>query len=69
MAQSGFYTNRISFSEMIEFIRAAGFRAEVIKKDCRRSVPLSRKKLAPEFSDRSDEDLLVRDFLVLCQPL
>jgi SAM-dependent methyltransferase len=65
VARSGFYTNRISFGEMLRLFGQAGFVVEV--GDVRRwpSLPTPRKRLAREFGAVSDEDLLVSDFGVL----
>jgi UDP-glucuronate 4-epimerase len=43
MSQSGFYTNRIAFSEMTQLMRDAGFATEVLKRNCRSDVPLARR--------------------------
>ena len=69
MAESGFYTNRIRYSEMLVLFREAGFEAEVIaikRWDC---LPTPRSKLSNSFQTLSDEDLCVRGFHVLLRPV
>lgn len=64
-ANSGFYTNRISYSEMTRLFRQAGFQVEI--SDVRRwvTMPTARARLAKEFSELSDEELCVSGFAVL----
>ncbi|MDP2763455.1 MAG: methyltransferase domain-containing protein [Brevundimonas sp.] len=68
MAGSGFYTNRISCSEMKDLMEEAGFVVEI--EDVRRwpVPPLPRKALAPRFRDRSDHDLTISGFVAVCRP-
>lgn len=67
-AKSGFYTNRIRFSEMIDLMTNAGFHVDVIKTELWESLPISRRSLSKEFSGLSDDDLLVNGFDVLMRP-
>lgn len=69
MANSGFYTNRIGYSEMIEMMREAGFAVETEEVQRWPTPPLPRKVLAPRFRDRSDDDLTVSGFLAVCRPI
>lgn len=68
MAQSGFYTNRLRYSEMIELFREAGFSVEVLATGRWQAVPTPRTSMAKEFHGLSDEDLLVKEFDVLLRP-
>lgn len=68
MAQSGFYTNRLRYSEMIELFRQAGFAVEVIATSRWVDVPTPQTSMAKEFRGLSDEDLLVKEFDVLLRP-
>jgi SAM-dependent methyltransferase len=68
-AKSGFYTNRIRFSEMIDLMVNAGFYVDVIKTECWESLPLSRSSVSKNFSDLSDDDLLVKGFDVVMKPM
>ena len=64
-ARSGFYTNRIQYSEMLQFFVDAGFSIEVT--DARRweTLPTARNKLAQEFRDIPDDELCISGFDVL----
>ena len=64
---SGFYTNRIRFVEMIALFEKAGFMADVINVRRWRQVPLKKSSLANSFMNCSDEDLVVSGFDVLLQ--
>jgi len=65
MASSGFYTNRIKFSDMISRFERAGFAVEVVGKDEWVSLPTPRDKMAAEFQSGCDSELLVSAFDVL----
>ena len=62
---SGFYTNRIQFSQMLELFKQAGFHVD--KTEVRRwdQSPISRDKLASDFLIASNDDLRVAGFTVL----
>lgn len=64
---SGFYTNRIRFPEMIALFKDAGLRVEI--GDVRRweHLPLKRQSFSNSFSYLSDKDLSVCGFDVLLQ--
>lgn len=64
-AHSGFYTNRIRFSKMIRFMKEAGFEIEHSKVDRWDAIPIARNKLAEEFIQESDNDLLIKGFDVV----
>jgi SAM-dependent methyltransferase len=66
--RSGFYTNRIRFSEMTSLMRQAGFLVEVLTLDRWRDVPIRRDVLAADFASVTDEDLLINGFDVLLRP-
>jgi hypothetical protein len=65
MANSGFYTNRLRFSEMLNLFREAGFQCEVLRVERWGVPPLERRSMAAEFRQLSDDDLLVQGFDVL----
>ena len=50
MSNSGFYTNRIRYSEMLDLFKQAGFEAEVAHTDRWATVPTPRRKMAPHFA-------------------
>lgn len=64
-ASSGFYTNRISYRQMPELFKQAGFEMNIT--DVRRwdALPTPRHRLAKEFRDVADEELCVSGFDVL----
>lgn len=68
MANSGFYTNRIRYGEMIECMRLAGFDVQVSRLDRWDTLPTPRSSMAPEFRGLPEEDLLVSGFDVVMRP-
>lgn len=64
-ANSGFYTNRISFSEMPVLFEQAGFTVDICSVRRWAASPIKRNQLAREFRGLSDEDLCVSGFDVL----
>jgi len=67
MAESGFYTNRIRYSEMLALFTRVGFRAEVVEKQCWDRLPTPRSKMVPPFRYLSEEELCVSGFEVVLQ--
>jgi SAM-dependent methyltransferase len=65
LADAGFYTNRLRYSEMLGLFRKAGFEAEVIHIGRWEKLPIPREKLAPEFCKLSDDDLLTCEWDVI----
>ncbi len=65
LARSGFYTNRIRFSEMMRVFAAEGFSVEHLVTSRFETLPLRRASLAAEFRSVSDEDLMVSGFHVV----
>lgn len=64
-ANSGFYTNRISFGKMPDLFKQAGFEVEVTAMRRWNALPTPRNRLAKEFRNVSDEELCVSGFDVL----
>jgi SAM-dependent methyltransferase len=69
MAQSGFYTNRIQYPQMLELFQQAGFAVEVVNVNRWDRLPTPRSKLSKEFMHLSDEDLCVSGFCVLLKAI
>lgn len=67
-AGSGFYTNRIRYSEMLRLFEEAGFDVQVCGIDRWPSLPNARRNLAPAFKDLPEEDLRVSGFDVILRP-
>jgi hypothetical protein len=68
MAQSGFYTNRLRFSEMLNLFEEAGFTVEVKQTLRWTSIPTPRHKLDKRFQSLSEDDLLVYGFDAILRP-
>ena len=62
MARSGFYTNRVRFSDMVARFEAAGFCSALDKIDRWEILPVSRKALNEEFAGLDDDELRVQGF-------
>ena len=69
MANSGFYTNRVRYFEMLELFKEARLEAEVVSIMRWDRLPIQRSKLSPRFQKLSDEDLRVRVFHVILRPV
>lgn len=69
MASSGFYTNRLRYSEMLAIFKEVGFHADVIAIKRWDSLPTERSKMFRRFGEFSDDDLRVRVFHVLLRPV
>ncbi|MEM7770703.1 MAG: class I SAM-dependent methyltransferase [Cyanobacteria bacterium P01_A01_bin.37] len=70
VANSGFYTNRIRYSKMLQVFAHSGFRVVDHKiLSTWDQQPIVREKMAPEFRDFSDEDLKVSVFSVVLEPI
>ncbi len=68
MARSGFYTNRMRKSEILQAFERAGFAVEVGALSHWNRVPISRSALAPEFRELATDELLVKGFKVVLRP-
>lgn len=64
-AESGFYTNRLRFSNMIRYFCDAGFEVELSETRKWDIIPIKRRQLAGEFQDMPDEELSISGFDVL----
>jgi len=62
---SGFYTNRIRFGEMIDAFKKAGFDCFVTRKVNWEKLPLSRSSINGKFNNLPEKDLLVSGFDVV----
>jgi len=64
-ASSGFYTNRLRFSEMMAHARGAGFATSVPSLARWPLLPTPRTAMATEFAQFDDEDLRIANFGLL----
>lgn len=62
---SGFYTNRIRYSEMLADFDRCGFSVSVSAKECWSRAPTPRQHLHKNFRSLPDTDLLVSSFRVV----
>lgn len=67
--KSGFYTNRIQYSEMLSLLHTGGFNCEVRQVSRWESLPIRRSSLATKFQRLPDDVLSVSGFDVLLHPL
>jgi len=68
MANSGFYTNRIRYTEMLELFNKAGFNVEVCNIDRWDRLPSPKSKFAYPFRHLPDDELCVSGFNVILRP-
>ena len=60
-SKSNFYTNRLRFSEIVKICEASGFTIKTANLSRYEVIPISRKKLASEFSKLTDDDLSISE--------
>lgn len=65
MVKSGFYTNRIRFTEMLRVFRESGFQTDLNAVDRWPQLPTPRKKLAKPFSALPSDELNISGFDVV----
>jgi SAM-dependent methyltransferase len=65
MFGSGFYTNRVRLSEMMELFRDVGFKIEALSVERWDQLPLPKRAMSGRFRRCDDDDLLVRGFDIL----
>ena len=61
-ARSGFYTNRIQFTQMLDMFKTAGLQVETPEVNHWDTLPLSKNKMYSTFRSLSDEELNVSGF-------
>ncbi|MCT7968518.1 class I SAM-dependent methyltransferase [Laspinema sp. D1] len=69
MVKSGFYTNRIRYSEMLDLFQKANFKVSSIEMKKWKKLPTARQNLALPFRNILDEELLVSEFSTILQPV
>lgn len=69
LGRSGYYSNRIRFSEMLDLFRETGFDPEPTEVNRWDRLPIPRSRLAPAFQHLSEDDLRVATFNVLLRPV
>jgi SAM-dependent methyltransferase len=66
--RSGFYTNRLRYSEVVAAFAAAGFAVETVARRIWDTAPLPRARLAKQFRGLSDDDLRVQGATLVTRP-
>lgn len=66
--RSGFYTNRIRFTEMIETMNHAGFDVDVVRVQRWETLPTPRAVMAEPYASLDDNELQVAEFEILMRP-
>jgi len=69
MSSSGFYTNRLRKSEMMEYFKKSGFNVTIMNETRWDKIPIDRSKLYGQFKNYSDDDLIISTFSVLLLPI
>jgi len=68
MAKSGFYTNRIRYSQILNIFKKTGFNVDAVIIETWDKLSIPRSKLSQDFRNLSDKDLCVSVFDVLLKP-
>lgn len=68
-ASSGFYTNRMSISEIENVFLNLNLQTDIQNKISWNEVPISRNKMAKKFKDRAEEFLLVSEFDIVIKKI
>lgn len=69
MTSSGFYTNRIRYSEMNKLFKEAGFEVDVLEQRNWETLPTSLNKIDKKYSELGEEELLIQGFTVVLTPV
>ncbi|NER34621.1 MAG: class I SAM-dependent methyltransferase [Oscillatoria sp. SIO1A7] len=69
MVRSGFYTNRIRYSEMLDLFQKANFQIQSIETKRWEKLPTARGNLALPFKNMTDEELMVAEFVAILKPV
>ncbi len=67
--QSGFYTNRIRYNEMLEIFKSVGFKVKVIKKWYWDELPINKKKLTHQYKSINNGELKINCFDVILKKI
>ena len=64
---SGFYTNRLRPSQMIDMFSTNGFEVSIFRQDFNNQVDLPRNKLSKDYRDFSDDDLRTTGMILVAK--
>lgn len=65
MANSGFYTNRLRASQILNVIQAVGYQIKKYQPNMWQELPVSQHKLHSDFANFEPRDLMVRGFDII----
>jgi SAM-dependent methyltransferase len=65
--RSGFYTNRLRASEVLDVMQSNGFACKIIKQDTWPGIPIRRERIARELQSLSDDDLKISGMDIVCR--
>ena len=68
-ANSGFYTNRLRYSESLRMMKKAGFKILHTNRGYWKALPLPRKNFHPEFRHLTDDELRICTYSVLLEAI
>jgi len=66
---SGFYTNRLRPSQMMDLFSKNGFEVSIFRQDFNNRVSLPRSKLSRDFRGLSDDDLRTTGMIIVARPV
>lgn len=66
--RSGFYTNRIRYSEMLSLLHDVGFDVRVVRTSRWEALPTPRHAMAERFASLDDDELQVAEFEIVMWP-
>lgn len=66
---SGFYTNRIRYTAMVQLFREAGFSVTTSRHQAWSTLPLQRARMAPPFHAMTEEELCIAEAELLVTPV
>lgn len=69
LAESGFYTNRLRYGQLLDQFEKAGFTCHVVQLDRWETLPTPRRALALPYKTMDEADLRVSGFDVVVKPV
>ncbi len=69
MTSSGFYTNRIRYSEMNNLFKEAGFEVDVLEQSNWEKLPTALNKIDKKYRELGEKELLIQGFTVILTPV
>ena len=61
-SNSGFYTNRLRYSQIIKIFETSGFNVQILKQKKWNKYPINIKLINKEFRNELNEELLISSF-------